>query len=220
MRQRVQEIALAVFAVSAAVAVGGQARLPPDIKADSLSRLPLVQRAQLDADGQRIWDQIGGARGMPKTGPAPVSMYSPKAAQPIHELNQYLRTTVAGSRYFELSALIAAREFDQQYRVVGPRACRPPRGLAASSDRRREIQPRRDRVGGEGRHRDQARPGASPRSQSEPGAVGEDRRALRPARRRGDPGHHRRLRDGGADADRGGPTAATRPQAVASNQVR
>jgi 4-carboxymuconolactone decarboxylase len=119
MGQRVQEIALAVFAVSAAVVVGGQTRLPPDIKADSLSRLPLVQRAQLDAEGQRIWDHIGGARGMPKTGPAPVSMYSPKAAAPIHELNQYLRTTVAGSRYFELSALIAAREFDQQYEWSG-----------------------------------------------------------------------------------------------------
>jgi 4-carboxymuconolactone decarboxylase len=42
-------------------------------------------------------------------------MHSPKAAEPIYALNQYLRKTVAGSRYFEVAALIAAREFDQQY---------------------------------------------------------------------------------------------------------
>ena len=46
-------------------------------------------------------------------------MYSPKAAEPIHELNQYLRTTVVGPRFFELSALVAAREFDQQYEWGG-----------------------------------------------------------------------------------------------------
>jgi 4-carboxymuconolactone decarboxylase len=42
-------------------------------------------------------------------------MHSPRAAQPIFALNQVLRKTVAGSRYFELAALVAAREFDQQY---------------------------------------------------------------------------------------------------------
>jgi 4-carboxymuconolactone decarboxylase len=78
-----------------------------------------VQRDGLDAEGKRVWDLIGGGRGMPKTGPAPVSMYSPGAAEPIHHLNQYLRKTVAGPRYFELSALLAAREFDQQYEWSG-----------------------------------------------------------------------------------------------------
>jgi 4-carboxymuconolactone decarboxylase len=42
-------------------------------------------------------------------------MHSPRAAEPIYALNQYLRKTVAGIRYFEVAALIAAREFDQQY---------------------------------------------------------------------------------------------------------
>jgi 4-carboxymuconolactone decarboxylase len=42
-------------------------------------------------------------------------MHSPKAAEPIYALNQYLRKTVAGLRYFEMAALVAAREFDQQY---------------------------------------------------------------------------------------------------------
>jgi 4-carboxymuconolactone decarboxylase len=54
-------------------------------------------------------------------------MYSPGSAEHIHGLNQYLRKTVVGSRYFELSALIAAREFDQQYEWSG----HEPAGLRA-----------------------------------------------------------------------------------------
>jgi 4-carboxymuconolactone decarboxylase len=108
----------------------GQSSLPPDIHPDSLSRLPPIARADLDAEGQRIWDYVGGGRGMPRTGPAPVSMYSPKVAEPMHMLNQYLRTSEIGSRYFELSALVAAREFDQQYEWSG----HEPAGLRAGLD--------------------------------------------------------------------------------------
>jgi 4-carboxymuconolactone decarboxylase len=112
--------ALGLIAIVASVAVlGGQSKLPADIHPESFSRLPPLSRDSLDAEGQRVWDMIGGARGMPKTGPAPVSMYSPGAAAPIQALNQYLRKTVAGPRYFELSALLAAREFDQQYEWSG-----------------------------------------------------------------------------------------------------
>ena len=60
--------------------------------------------------------------GKGRTGPAAISLYSPGAAEPIHHLNQYLRKTVAGSQYFELSALLAAREFDQQYEWSGHEA--------------------------------------------------------------------------------------------------
>jgi 4-carboxymuconolactone decarboxylase len=112
--------ALGLIAIVASVAVlGGQSKLPADIHPESFSRLPPLSRDSLDAEGQRVWDMIAGARGMPKTGPAPVSMYSPGAAAPIQALNQYLRKTVAGPRYFELSALLAAREFDQQYEWSG-----------------------------------------------------------------------------------------------------
>jgi 4-carboxymuconolactone decarboxylase len=113
---------LALLAVLASVAaLGGQSRLPADIHPESLSRLPPIQRSELNDEGKRVWDAIAstGRGGMARTGPAPVSMYSPKAAEHIHALNQYLRTTVVGSRYFELSALVAAREFDQQYEWSG-----------------------------------------------------------------------------------------------------
>jgi 4-carboxymuconolactone decarboxylase len=109
-----------LFVIAAAVAtLGGQSSLPADIHPESLSRLPPVERADLNDEGKRIWDSIAGGRGMPRSGPAAVSMYSPNAAEPIQALNQYLRKTVVGGRFFELSALIAAREFDQQYEWSG-----------------------------------------------------------------------------------------------------
>jgi 4-carboxymuconolactone decarboxylase len=116
-RKRYLVLGLAWVLVSAAA--GGQSRPATDIHPQSLSRLPPLQRADLDDEGKRVWDLIAQGRPMPVTGPAAVSMYSPGAAEPIHALNQYLRKTVVGSRYFELSALIAAREFDQQYEWSG-----------------------------------------------------------------------------------------------------
>ena len=102
--------------VASTIGAGGQAKYPPDIHPESLSRLPPVQRAELDEEGKRIWDALSGAnKAIPSTGPSAVTMHSPRAAEPIYALNQYLRKTVAGARYFELAALIAAREFDQQY---------------------------------------------------------------------------------------------------------
>ena len=131
MRNR--SLGLVVIVASVAVAVlAGQSKLPSDIHPESLSRLPPPQRDSLDAEGKRIWDAVGGGRGMPKTGPAPVSMYSPGAAEPIHILNQYLRKTVVGSRYFELSALLAAREFDQQYEWSGHEPAAVRAGLEQS----------------------------------------------------------------------------------------
>jgi 4-carboxymuconolactone decarboxylase len=121
-------LGLVVIVVSVAV-VGGQSGLAPGIHPESLSRVPPVQRDSLDAEGKRVWDLVDGGRGMPKTGPAPVSMYSPSIAEPIHVLNQNLRKTVAGSRYFELSALLAAREFDQQYEWSGHEAAGVRAGL-------------------------------------------------------------------------------------------
>jgi 4-carboxymuconolactone decarboxylase len=116
-----------LFAVASVAALGGQSRLASDIHPQSFSRLPPLQRADLDEEGKRVWDVVANGRPMPVTGPAAVTMYSPGAAAPIHALNQYLRKTVVGSRFFELSALIAAREFDQQYEWSG----HEPAGLRA-----------------------------------------------------------------------------------------
>lgn len=110
---------LAMAAV-AATAVGAAPGRPRDIDPRSFSRLPPVERAALNEEGQRVYDVIRMTEPtIPLTGPAPVSMYSPAAAEPIHRLNQYLRKTVVGPRYFELAALSTAREFDQAYEWSG-----------------------------------------------------------------------------------------------------
>lgn len=129
MRSRL--VGLVVVVASVAVAAG-QSKPASDIHPESFSRLPPPQRDKLDANGQRVWDVIAGGRAMGETGPAPVSMYSPGIAEPFHHLNQYLRKTVAGSRYFELSALLAAREFDQQYEWSGHEPAAVRAGLEQS----------------------------------------------------------------------------------------
>jgi 4-carboxymuconolactone decarboxylase len=97
-----------------------QSARPADIHPESLSRLPPLTRSDLAAEDQRIWDYLAGVSGtMPKAGPPPVTIYSPKSAEPIQMLNQYLRQSIVGPRYFELSALVASREFDQQYEWSG-----------------------------------------------------------------------------------------------------
>ena len=126
---RMRFVAPLVLILSAVA--GGQTNLPPDIHPESLSRLPPVQRADLDDDGKRIWDgQAGTGKSIPRTGPSAVTMHSPRAAEPIYALNQALRKTVAGSKYFELAALVAAREFDQQYEW----SSHEPAGLKAGLD--------------------------------------------------------------------------------------
>jgi 4-carboxymuconolactone decarboxylase len=128
MRTRLSGFLVSVVSVAV---LDGQARLPPDINAESLSRLPPRQRSELDDEGKRIWDLVQGqGRTMGLTGPARLSMHSPKIAEPVHMLNQYLRTSAIGSRYFELGALVAAREMDQQYEWSG----HEPAGLRAGLD--------------------------------------------------------------------------------------
>lgn len=127
---------LSVSVLALAALMNGQSgkqALPPDILPDSLSRLPLVKRADMDDNGKRVYDLVAGAnRATPLLGPGGLSFYSPKFAEPMHLINQYLRNeSVIGRRYFELSALVAAREFDQQYEWTGHETA----GLRAGLDR-------------------------------------------------------------------------------------
>jgi 4-carboxymuconolactone decarboxylase len=106
--------------IASAVGLNGQPARPADIHQVSLSRVPPLQRADLDDEGKRIYDVLAGTgKTLAPTGPSAVTMHSPKAAEPIYALNQYLRKTVAGARYFEVAALVAAGEYDQQYEWSG-----------------------------------------------------------------------------------------------------
>ena len=86
-----------------------------------LLRLPPDLRGGFANNGKRVYDLMSGPnRTSPLLGPGGVSFYSPKPAEYIHLLNEYLRreSQISG-RYFELSALVAAREFDQVNDVKG-----------------------------------------------------------------------------------------------------
>jgi 4-carboxymuconolactone decarboxylase len=98
------------------------AALPKDVDPQSFSRLPNVKRSDLDDDGKRIYDMLAGGEGktVTPTGPAAISLQSPKVAEAIQMLNQYLRFHgVLKPRDFEVAILVAAREFDQQYEWSG-----------------------------------------------------------------------------------------------------
>jgi 4-carboxymuconolactone decarboxylase len=101
--------------------VGGAAAQPSSLPADidpvSLSRLPVVKREALDAEGQRVYDLVAGReRATPLLGPGGISMYSPGVAEPMHHLNMYLRSEgVIGPAYTEVAILVAAWEFEQAY---------------------------------------------------------------------------------------------------------
>lgn len=91
--------------------------LPADIDPESFSRLPLINKSDLDEEGQRIFDLVvGSERTTPPPGPVAASFYNPKVAEAMHILNQALRyNSVIGRRYTEVAILVASREFDQQY---------------------------------------------------------------------------------------------------------
>lgn len=95
------------------------ARLPADVDPESLSRLPLVRRETLDAEGQRLYDAItdparpnlAGLRG-----PAGIGLHNPRLGALMREVNSLLRfETGLDARLRELAILVTAREMDQQF---------------------------------------------------------------------------------------------------------
>lgn len=94
--------------------------LPPDIYPESGSRLPPVNRSELDAAGQKEFDALvartGGASLAGLRGPGGLNLHSPKAAAYLNGLSQYLRHESGMSpRVREIAILVTAREMDQQF---------------------------------------------------------------------------------------------------------
>lgn len=109
-----------VAGLSFAAAVSAQQKpatpLPPDVNAVSLSRLPPLSRADLDAEGKAVYDRIVGNGPAPTIGPVALSLYSPKIAQMFNDLNGYLRYNGALSpRHTEVAILVATWEMKQQF---------------------------------------------------------------------------------------------------------
>jgi 4-carboxymuconolactone decarboxylase len=108
------------LSMCAAVPAGAQTTRPPlpgDVDPQSYSRLPLILKESLDQEGRRIFEAINGKDGnTPRLGPPASTMHSLAAAEPYDRLNQLLRSAnVIGPQFFEISTLVPAREFNQQY---------------------------------------------------------------------------------------------------------
>jgi 4-carboxymuconolactone decarboxylase len=96
--------------VAAPVIAQAQTALPPDINPVTLSRLPPVTPEALDEEGRRLL--AARTNFTPGPGPTHITVYSPR------ERSLGIPTgtdSPVGPRYFQLSALIAAREIDSQY---------------------------------------------------------------------------------------------------------
>ena len=107
---------LALLLTAAAVSAQSGRTLPPDIDARSYSRLPLIPKDSLGVEGRRVFEAINGKdSSVPRLGPPANSMYALAASEPYDRLNQLLRTNTVGAQFFEISTLVPAREFNQQY---------------------------------------------------------------------------------------------------------
>ncbi len=113
MRIPTSVLLLTLSAATVANAQPSDTPLPPDIDAQSYSRLPLILKDSLDEEGKRIFEVINGKDGnTPRLGPPASSIYTLAAAEPYDLLNQLLRSqNVVGAQFFEISALVPAREF-------------------------------------------------------------------------------------------------------------
>lgn len=93
--------------------------LPGDVHPDSLSRLPLRRREDMDAQGQRFYDAVAGPRSRTLVGlrgPSGIWLHSPELGDRMRAVNQYLRfETALGRRLTELAILVTARELDNQF---------------------------------------------------------------------------------------------------------
>jgi 4-carboxymuconolactone decarboxylase len=109
-------IASLVFAAVASAQERTPTTRPPDVHPVSLSRLPPLTRADLDAEGKAVYDRIVGNGPAPTTGPVALSLYSPKIAEVFNDLNGYLRYNgVLSPRHTEVAILVASWEIEQQY---------------------------------------------------------------------------------------------------------
>lgn len=117
MKHLIKIVLLLISTVSTgAIAQTSERMLPADIDPLSYSRLPLIYKESLDAEGQRIFEVINGTEAsQARFGPPNNSMYSLEPSEPYDVMNQLLRRASVGPQFFEISTLVPAREFNQQY---------------------------------------------------------------------------------------------------------
>ena len=93
--------------------------LPKDIHPESVSRLPLLSREDMDEQGRSFYDTVVSPRSRTLVGlrgPSGIWLHSPKLGEHVRAANQYLRyETGLERRLTELAILVTARELDHQF---------------------------------------------------------------------------------------------------------
>src|SRR5262249_382734 len=111
------------------------ARLPKDVDRASLSRLPLLERAELDSEGQKHYGTVvspGRRTLVGLRGPSGIWLHSPKLAGYLRAANQYLRfETALDRRLTELAILVTARELGNQFEWTAHEPAALAEGLEA-----------------------------------------------------------------------------------------
>ena len=110
--------------------------LPGDVDPESLSRLPLVKREQMDEQGRRFYDTVTGPQSRTLVGlqgPSGIWLHSPELGERVRAVNQYLRfETELERRLTELAILVTAREVDSQFEWTAHEPAALKEGLDAA----------------------------------------------------------------------------------------
>ena len=110
--------------------------LPGDVDPESLSRLPLVKREQMDEQGRRFYDTVTGPQSRTLVGlqgPSGIWLHSPELGERVRAVNQYLRfETELERRLTELAILVTAREVDSQFEWTAHEPVARKEGLDAA----------------------------------------------------------------------------------------
>jgi 4-carboxymuconolactone decarboxylase len=132
MSTRTISISVILLAAAAAAAQGPSSGYPPGINPQSGNRFPVIQRADLDEAGKKIFDeQLAPGRTALGGGPVALRMYLPVVADHMHTVNQYLRSQAGLTpRVVELTILATTRELDARFEWNGHEAAALKAGLS------------------------------------------------------------------------------------------
>jgi 4-carboxymuconolactone decarboxylase len=108
--------------------------LPDDIHPESLSRLPLLTREEMDERGKAFYDAVTGPQSRTLVGlqgPSGIWLHSPELGEHVRAVNQYLRyDTTLDRRLTELAILVTARELENQFEWTAHEPAALKEGLA------------------------------------------------------------------------------------------
>lgn len=110
-------VSLLTLCLALSTVVHAQDSLPPDVRADTLSRLTPVTRGDLDEYGKSVWDRVLGRDNTgPFYGPTGFYFHMPRVADGMDLINNYLRyESIIGRALIEVAICVLAREMNSQY---------------------------------------------------------------------------------------------------------